>query len=119
MRDSIGKIVKDYEEWVTKTRFPSDKFLIGLLVSSGLLIFYFRENYKEWYFLILIFVCFSSLSEVYKRIGHRDGYIDGFQTGYEDGKLDAMGIDEEGERFIEEMKVDQYISEKKSKENKT
>ncbi len=102
----IEKTIKDYDECCKKIHILSNRFHWAIIILSVGAILYFNISHHTWIYPILLFLALTSLITLTKREGDKEGYLDGYQVGFDEGINEALGIDEEEQKFLEEIKTD-------------
>jgi hypothetical protein len=104
--DQWAKVRSDYREWAKSMRVLNNLVLLVLAGVGIVLWFYF----KNWIGIAGAVGAVYAVAEVFKRAGHREGYVDGFDAGFEGGFNRALEIsDKEALEIHEkatEMKID-------------
>lgn len=96
------RVLKDYQEWISKIRLTKDWMLIaGIVGAIGAGVYW-----RTWAAGIMAVLFYAQLL---KWRDHREAYMNGYQTGYEDGVKRTRGITPEMDKFVDDTLIDQEL----------
>lgn len=104
---------RDYDQWARKTQV-FNRFSLLIIAVAGVYacIHYVKaEGWVGWAGWAAGMVALYAVGALFKREGHRDGYLEGYDTGFSEGVDKAFGIDGKEAADIQDRAVDMQIDE--------